>query len=89
MRNQKQDRRAPRVATSYEATLIDTEGSERLVVVTDLSKGGFRLLTSVPPAAGEVFSLRVDGYGVFPATILWVGDGEAGGSFLEPAPTLL
>lgn len=76
--------RSPRVRTSILAVLIDSDGGELSVEVTDLSKGGFRLHASELLVAGEVIRLRVPRYGEFPAQILWVEDNEAGGRFLKP-----
>ena len=54
------------------------------VEVVDISSGGFRLRVREPLVVGEQFRLRVSRYGDFKAQIQWVGDGEAGGLFLEP-----
>ena len=76
--------RSPRVQTSIPAVLVDADGGEMAVEVTDLSSGGFRLRTAETIVAGEQFQLRVSRYGDFAAQIQWVRGGEAGGRFLEP-----
>lgn len=76
--------RSPRVRTSIAAVLVDSDGGELPVEVTDLSSGGFRLHTDEPLVVGEFVRLRVPRYGDFPALIKWVEGNEAGGLFLEP-----
>ena len=79
------DRPRPhRVETSFAATLIDSDGGELPVRVTDLSSGGFHLHTDETLVVGEEVRLRVDRYGEFPAQIQWAVGNEAGGRFLEP-----
>jgi hypothetical protein len=73
-----------RVGTSLQAVLIDSDGGELAVEVTDLSSGGFRLHTTEPLIAGEQVRLRVERHGAFPAQVQWVEGHEAGGRFLEP-----
>lgn len=76
--------RSPRVRTSISAVLVDSDGGELPVEVTDLSSGGFRLRAGEPLVVGEKVRLRVPRYGDFPAQIQWVEDKDAGGRFLEP-----
>ena len=76
--------RSPRVRTAIPAVLVDADGGEMPVQVIDLSSGGFRLRVAEELVAGEQFRLRVSRYGDFAAQIQWVGNGEAGGLFLEP-----
>ena len=76
--------RSPRVQTSIEAVLVDSDGGELHVEVVDLSSGGFRLRTAEALMIGEQVRLRVPRYGDFPARIQWVKGLEAGGIFLEP-----
>ncbi len=77
-------RRSPRVDTSYEAMLINSEGTEAPVKVIDLSSGGFRIRTDETLFVGEEVRLWLERYGEFPAEIRWVLGGEAGGIFLKP-----
>lgn len=76
--------RSPRVRTSFEAVLIDSDAGEIPVTITDLSSGGFRLRADEQLMVGEQVRLRVPRYGDFPAKIQWVDGNEAGGRFLEP-----
>ena len=81
---QSENQRLPRVQTRLEATLVNSDGVELQVEVTNLSGGGFRLRTTKPLTVGTDVSLRVVNYGDFPAHVRWVNDCEAGGTFLEP-----
>ena len=76
--------RSTRVRTSIPAVLVDSDGGELEVEVTDLSSGGFRLRAGEPLVAGEEVRLRVPRYGAFRAQIQWVEGNDAGGRFLEP-----
>ena len=80
----KQGQRSPRIQTAIAAVLVDSDGGELAVEVTDLSSGGFRLRAPEALVAGEQVMLRVSRYGDFQAKILWVKGGEAGGRFLTP-----
>lgn len=82
--NGSKQNRPPRVQTTYKATLIDSDGGELPVLVTDLSSGGFRLRADEALVEGEQVRLRVPRYGDFPAQIQWIRGNEAGGKFLEP-----
>ncbi len=84
MREPGQIGRAPRIASHHRATLIDAEGREMPGIVTDISKGGFRIKTEEPLMIGECVRVRVDRYGDFPAQIRWNQGLESGGVFLEP-----
>ena len=75
-------KRAPRVGLRRPAVLIDAEGSESEVFVTDVSSGGFRLEVSETPRIGEHVTLRVDRGAEYPAQIRWALGKEAGGIFL-------
>jgi hypothetical protein len=80
----REQQRSPRVRTAIVAVLVDSDGGELSVQVTDLSSGGFRLRAGEPLVVGERVRLRVPRYGDFPALIIWVEGNEAGGEFLEP-----
>ena len=82
--NQSTKPRAPRVSTSIEAVLVDSDGGELFVEVVDLSSGGFRLRAGEQLVVGEEVRLRVPRYGDLKARIQWVKGSEAGGWFLEP-----
>lgn len=82
--SKQKNQRLPRVQTSLTAVLVDSDGGELPVEVTDLSSGGFRLRTTEQLIAGENIRLRVERYGDFPAQIHWAEGNEAGGRFFEP-----
>lgn len=85
MRNSEFIQRSPRVAALQDAVLIDSDGGELPVTVTEISAGGFRLRTDEALVIGEKVRLRVDKYGDFPAQIRWSTGEMAGGAFLETA----
>lgn len=80
--------RPPRVAAVHNAILIDSDGGELAVTITEISAGGFRLHTDETLVIGEKVRLRVDKFGDFPAQIRWALGNTAGGAFLEPAKDL-
>lgn len=75
--------RPPRVAALHNAMLIDSDGGELPVTITDISAGGFRLRADETLVIGEKVRLRVDKYGEFAAQIRWALGDHAGGAFLE------
>ena len=75
--------RAVRVSTKIDALLIDSDGGELPVVITDLSNAGFRVQSTEELVNGETVCLRVSRYGDFKAQIIWVSGLSAGGRFLE------
>lgn len=77
--------RPPRVAAMHDAILVDSDGGQLPVVITDISARGFRLRSSEMLVIGEKVLLRVEKYGDFPAQIRWAMGFNAGGAFLEPA----
>ena len=79
------NQRPPRVAAMHSATLIDSDGGELPVTITEISAGGFRLRSSETLMIGEKVRLRVEKYGDFAAQIRWAMGEHAGGRFLEPA----
>lgn len=81
--SEREQPRSPRVQTSIQAVLVDSDGGELPVEVLDLSSGGFRLHAGESLVPGEKVRLRVPRYGDFPATIQWVRGLEAGGLFQE------
>jgi hypothetical protein len=77
-----------RIPLRQEAQVIDDSDRIVDVVLTDISKDGFHLATPTPFEAGEYVRIRVPRYGDFPAEVRWSHDGEAGGVFLGPPPSL-
>ena len=75
-------KRSPRVDLRRPAVLIDAQGAEFPVTVTDVSSGGFRLEVSETPRIGEHVTLRVERGAEYPAQIRWALGNEAGGIFL-------
>ncbi len=75
-------KRSPRVDLRRPAVLIDAQGAEIAVTVTDVSSGGFRLEVSETPRIGEHVTLRVERGAEYPAQIRWALGKEAGGIFL-------
>ena len=84
MREPGQIKRSPRVDTRFEASLVDSDGNQHRVVVTDISREGCRLETDGSLRIGEQVQLEVPKYGTFPAQIRWALGNEAGAVFLEP-----
>ena len=84
MREPGEIKRAPRVDTRFDASLIDSDGTVVPVVVTDISKQGCRLETDGSLKIGENVQLQVPKYGNFPAQIRWALGNQAGAVFLEP-----
>ena len=78
--------RAPRVVALQEALLIDSDGGELPVTITEVSAGGFRLRAPETLVIGEKVHLRVQKYGDVAAQIRWALGNDAGGAFLEAAP---
>ena len=77
-------KRAPRVDTKIEATLVDSDGNSHDVLVMDISREGCRLETDGTLQIGEKVRLEVPKYGSYPAQIRWALGSEAGAVFLEP-----
>ena len=80
-----QVKRQPRVQVEHEGVLIDSEGVEIAVKVTDISREGCRLLTDGSPMIGERVRLRVGRAGEVPAQVRWSLGNEAGLRFIETA----
>ena len=86
--------RTPRIDARHPAVLIDSDGNQMPVTVTDLSNRGFRieaeetLFIGENIKIGEHVHLRVARYGDFPAQLRWALGCEAGGLFLEPVQDL-
>ena len=65
----------------HPATLVRRDGSETAVVLTEYTKGGFRLTVSFRPELGEDIQIRLTGQRDLPGKIRWTHGTEAGGSF--------
>ena len=76
--------RNPRVAVRYDAVLIEADGCELEVVITDVSRDGFRLESNAQLEVGAEVQIRVGKRAAVAALIRWTRRLEAGGVFLEP-----
>jgi hypothetical protein len=76
--------REPRVAMHCAAVLIESDGCELDVIVTDVSRDGFRLESHSELEVGAEVLLRVARLAPVKAMIRWACGQEAGGVFLEP-----
>lgn len=65
----------------HPAMLVRSDGSETAVVLTEYTKGGFRLTVSFRPELGEDIQIRLTGQRDLPGKIRWTHGAEAGGSF--------
>lgn len=78
-----QVKRHPRIRVEHEGVLIDSDGVEVPVKVTDISREGCRLITDGSPMIGERVRLRVGRAGEVPAQVRWSLGQEAGLRFVE------
>jgi hypothetical protein len=81
-----QSRRDSRVQTDVQCNLVHALGDICSATLLDISRRGFRLRLSDPPEVGDVITLLVDGDD-YRSQIVWVMRDEAGGIFLDQAPT--
>lgn len=86
MREPGQIKRGPRVTTDLKAKVLRANGEELDVMITDISKDGFKLRSLSQLLIGERVDLRVPKTGDVPAQIRWAVGDEAGGVFLAPLP---
>lgn len=76
--------RHPRVSVQCDAVLCEADGCELAVVITDVSRDGFRLMSRCELEVGSEVLLRVGRMEPVRAMIRWTRGYEAGGVFLEP-----
>jgi hypothetical protein len=76
--------REPRIAVQCNAVLIESDGCELDVLLTDVSREGFRLHSRAELDAGSEVILRVAKLAPVRALIRWTRGFEVGGEFLEP-----
>lgn len=86
MREPGQIKRGPRVATDLKAMLLRPDGAEIPVIITDISKDGFKLSSDTQLLIGERVDLCMPKTGDVPVQIRWALGSEAGGVFLAPLP---
>jgi hypothetical protein len=77
-------RRDPRIALRCEAVLVEGDGCTLDVVITDVSRDGFRLESDSQLEVGSEVMLLVTKLAPVKAMIRWTCGHEAGGVFLEP-----
>jgi hypothetical protein len=80
----RQGRSAERHPLAVDATLRDSTSAPLDVVVENLSRGGFRVMTGADLAIGDEVGLGLAGIGRHAARIIWRGTGSYGGEFLTP-----
>ena len=78
-------KRDPRVAVRCEAILVEGDGCTLDVVITDVSRDGFRLESMSELEVGAEIILLVTKQEPLKGLIRWTCGMEAGGVFLEPA----
>ena len=76
--------RDPRVAVRSNAVLVEQDGCVIDVVITNVSRDGFRLESRCELEVGSDILLQVAKLAPVRATIRWTCGFEAGGVFLEP-----
>ena len=76
--------RHPRVSVHCDAVLCEADGCELAVVITDVSRDGFRLMSRCELEVGAEVQLRMAKMEPVRAMIRWTRGYEAGGVFLEP-----
>ena len=77
-------KRDPRIAVRCEAVLIESDGCTLDVVITDVSRDGFKLESRSELEVGSEVMLLVTKMAPVKALIRWTRGYEAGGVFLEP-----
>ena len=76
--------REPRIALRCDAMLLEQDGCILDVVITDVSRDGFRLESRCELEVGSEVLIQVARLDPVKATIRWTCGFEAGGVFLEP-----
>jgi PilZ domain-containing protein len=77
-------KRDARVSVRCDALLTEADGCELEVLITDVSRDGFKLESRSELEIGEEVLLRVEKLAPVRAIIRWTCGREAGGVFLEP-----
>ena len=76
--------RAARIGIRCDGILTEADGTQVDVVITDVSRTGFRLQSRAELVAGEEVTLQAGKSEPMRARIHWTRGFEAGGEFLEP-----
>jgi hypothetical protein len=77
-------KREPRIALRCQAVLVEEDGCALDVIITDVSRDGFRLESDSELEVGSEVLIRVAKLTPVKALIRWTCGHEAGGVFLEP-----
>ena len=77
-------KREPRIAIHCDAVLVEGDGCELEVTITDVSRDGFRLESKSELEVGAEIILLVTKLAPVKGLIRWTCGYEAGGTFLEP-----
>jgi len=72
------------VSVRCDAVLTEEDGCELEVMITDVSRDGFRLQSRAELEVGAEVLLHVTKLAPVKAIIRWTRGREAGGTFLEP-----
>jgi len=78
-------KRQPRIALRCPAVLVEDDGCTLDVVITDVSRDGFKLESYAQLEVGSYVILLVTKLSPLKALIRWTRGNEAGGVFIEPA----
>lgn len=78
--------REARIAVRYHAVVIEMDGCESPVEITDVSREGFGLVSNCKLDPGQEVWLAVSNSNLAPlrGMIQWTRGNEAGGVFLDP-----
>ena len=76
--------REPRIGVRCDAMLVEPDGCLLDVVITDVSRDGFKLESRCELEVGSEILLQVAKLAPVKAMIRWTCGFEAGGIFLEP-----
>ena len=76
--------REPRIAVRCDAVLLEQDGCTLDVVITDVSRDGFRLESRSELEVGSEIVLQMAKVEPIRAMIRWTCGYEAGGVFLDP-----
>jgi hypothetical protein len=77
-------KREPRIAVRCQAVLVEEDGCALEVVITDVSRDGFKLESQSELEVGSDVWLHVPRMVPVRGSIRWTCGAEAGGVFLEP-----
>ena len=76
--------REVRISVRCDAMLTEPDGCQLAILITDISREGFRLESRAQLVVGEEVTITVGKTDPARARILWTRGHEAGGVFLDP-----